>query len=102
MVFVREAAARPANVRRLYHLQRGDDVVADAPRIRNWGTRTDPYALINAVAEVLGKLAEDIAINLRSGLRHVNRQVNLLCGHEGWSYGHSYKSENDKKRTHDK
>src|SRR5262249_16191461 len=55
VVFVREAAARPANVRRLYRLQCGDDVVADAPRIRNWGIRTDPYALINAMAEVLGE-----------------------------------------------
>src|SRR5262249_61229458 len=72
VVFVREAAARPANVRRLYRLQRGDAVVADTPRIRNWGTRPDPYALVNAVAEVLGELAEDIAINLRSGLGHVN------------------------------
>jgi hypothetical protein len=44
------------------------------------------------VAEVLGELTEDIAINLRSCLGHVNREFDLLCGHEGWSYGHSYQS----------
>jgi hypothetical protein len=35
------------------------------------------------VAEVFGELAEDITVDLRSGLGCVIRLVNLLYGHEG-------------------
>ena len=67
VVFVGEAAARPADVRHLQRLERGDDVVADAARVRDAGVRADPDALVDAVAEMLGELAEDVAVDLRPG-----------------------------------
>src|SRR4029453_13189336 len=101
VVFVGEAAARPANVRHLDRLQRGDDVIADAASIRNRGIRADPYTLISAVAEMLGELAENVAVDLRSGLRRVNREYNLLGGCEGRSESHSDQCETDRQCTHD-
>src|SRR5690242_971889 len=83
VVLVGEAATRPAHIRHLDRLQRGDDIVADAASIRNRGTRPDPYAFVNAVAKMLSELAEDIAINLRSSFGCINVQVNLLSGGEG-------------------
>src|ERR1051325_4197969 len=73
VIFVGEAAARPAHVRHLNRLQRGDHIVADAASIRNCGAWADPAAFINAVAEVLGELAEDVAVDLCPGFGCVNR-----------------------------
>ena len=78
VIFVGEAAARPADVRHLDRLQRGDDVVADAARIGDRRIGADPYAFVNAVAEMLGELAEDVAVDLRAGLRRVDRHGNLV------------------------
>ena len=85
VIFISEAAAGPAHVRYLHRLQRGDDVVADAARIRDLGVRADPDAFINAVAEMLGELAEDVAVDFRAGLGRIHRQDNLLCSQNGRS-----------------
>jgi hypothetical protein len=49
------------------------------------------------VAEVLGKLAEEIAVNLRAGLGNVNEQCNSLCSRHRRSYSHSEQSQAGKK-----
>ena len=66
MVFVGEAAARPANVWDSYRFERSDDVIADTARVRDLGIRPDPDAFINTMAQMFGKLAEEIAIDLRA------------------------------------
>ena len=72
VVVVGKAAARPADVRHLKRLERGDHVIANAARVRDRGIWTDPYAIVDAVPEMLSKLAKNVAINLRAGFRHVN------------------------------
>ena len=82
VVLVREAAARPPHVRHLERLERGDHVVADAPGVGDRGVRADPDSLVDAVAEVLRELAEDVAVDLGAGLGRVDRESDLL-GHRG-------------------
>jgi hypothetical protein len=72
MVFVGKAPAGPAHVRHLYSFERGDDIVADPARVRNLRVRADPNSLVNAVAEVFGELAEEVAVNLRASPGNVN------------------------------
>ena len=81
VIFVGEAAAGPANVWDFDRLERGNHVVANSARVRDFGIRTDPYAFINAVSEMLGKLAKDVAIDLVADGRDVNRQGNFVCRH---------------------
>src|ERR1019366_10079003 len=97
VVLVGEAAAGPTDVRHLERLQRADNVVADAARIRDCGIRTDPDPLVNAVAEVFGELAEDVAVDLRSRLGRVNRQMNLLRCHAMGGQSESDRTETDQK-----
>src|ERR1035438_4001361 len=85
VVLIGEAAAGPANVRHLESPQRDNNVIADAARIRDCGVLTDPDPLVNAVAKVLGELAKDVSVDLRSRLGRVARQMNLLRGHPGTS-----------------
>ena len=73
--------------------QRGNNIVADAARIRDFGIRTDPDAVINAVAKMLGELAEDVAVDLRAGFGRINRQLNFLCSQNRRSEGQSDQSE---------
>src|SRR4051812_22092137 len=72
VVFVGEASAGPADVRYLDRLQRLDDVVADAARVRNLRIRTDPDPFVDATPEVLGKLAENVPVDLRAARRGVD------------------------------
>ena len=89
VVLVGEAAARPADVRHLERLQRGDDVVADAAGVGDGRVGADPDAFVDAVAEVFGELAEDIAVDLRAGLRRVDGQRHLILGrNRGRECGH--------------
>ncbi len=78
VVFVGEAAAGPANVGDLERLERGHDVVADAAGIWDGGRGADPDALVHAVAEVFGELAEDVAVDLRAGFGRVHGQLDRL------------------------
>jgi hypothetical protein len=67
VILVGEAAARPADVGDLQVSQCGDHVVADAASVRNGRIGANPDAFIKSVAEILGELAEDVAIDLRAG-----------------------------------
>ena len=73
VVFIRKATAGPANVRNLNGFQRSDDIIADATRVRDFGIRTDPYPLINSVSEMLGELAEEVAVDLGAGFGRIHR-----------------------------
>ena len=97
MVFVCEAPAGPAHVRHLYRFERSDDIIANPARVRNLGVRADPDSFVNTVAEVLGELAEEIAVNLRAGLGNVNEQCNFLCSRHRRSHSHSEQSQAGKK-----
>jgi len=66
MVFVGKAPSGPSHVRHFHRFERGDDIVADPARVRNLRVRADPNSLVNAVAEVFGELAEEVAVNLRA------------------------------------
>jgi len=55
------------------------DAVADSASVQDWRIATNPYSFVDAVTQVLGELAENIPVNLRSGFRYVNRQSHPLC-----------------------
>ena len=82
MVLVAKAAARPADVGRLQRPQRGHNVIADPARVRDRGIRANPDALVEAVSEILRELAEEVAVDLRSGLGCVDGQMRGLCCHK--------------------
>src|SRR5580658_6784801 len=83
MILVAKAAARPADVGHLQSSQRGHHVIADPARVRNWGIWANPDALVKAVSEIFRKLAEEVAVDLRSGLGCVDGQMRRLPSHEG-------------------
>ena len=64
----------------LQRLQRGDDVVADAAGVGDGGVGADPDALVDAVAEMLGELAEEVAVDLRARFRRVDGDGDLIRG----------------------
>ena len=68
VVFIGKTAARPAQHRHLDFLQRGDHVIADAAGVGDRAVFAHPDAAINAMAEMLGKLPVDIAIDDRPRL----------------------------------
>src|SRR5262249_18312865 len=63
VILVGEAASRPAQDWNLASLKRRHDVVSNAPRIRNRALLADPESIIDAVAEMLGEVPVDIAID---------------------------------------
>ena len=73
VVFVCETPAWPANVWHMDRLQRLNDIVANAAGIGDCRVRPDPYPIIDAMSQMLGELAENIAVDLRAGLGHINR-----------------------------
>jgi hypothetical protein len=75
MVFIRETAARPANDGDAQTAQSVDHVVAHAARVGNRGVFAHPDAAVDAVAEVFGELAVNIAVYDRTGLVGVDRQL---------------------------
>ena len=79
VVVVGEAATGPPHVRNPQHLESGDDVIANAARVGDGRVGTDPYALVDALAEVFRELAEEVAVDLRTGLRRVHGQRDR-CG----------------------
>ena len=72
MIFIGEAAARPPHHRDVQFPQRFDDIAAKAALIGNRRFLAHPHALVDAVTEMLGKLAIDVPIDLRAGLIGVN------------------------------
>jgi hypothetical protein len=72
MVFVSEATTWPADVWYFQSLKRSHNIVANASRVRDVGIRTNPDTLVNAMAEVFGELAEDVAVDLRARLGYIN------------------------------
>ena len=80
VVVVGEAAARPPHVRHLQRLECRDDVVADAARVGDGRAGTDPHALVDALAQVLGELAEEVAVDLRAGLRGIDGELDPVGG----------------------
>ncbi len=90
VVFIGEAAAGPADIRDLDGFQGADDVVADAAGVGDRGIGADPDAFVNAVAEVLGELAEDVAVDRGARLCGVDRDGDgrhFVLGQGGSSEG---------------
>ena len=63
MIIVSEAAAGPANVGHMDRAKGVNDVAADSANIRDARIRSDPNSAVDAIAEMLGELAEDVAID---------------------------------------
>src|SRR5690349_1049573 len=68
MIFVGEAAARPANVGNMQFAQSSNHVVAEAVCVGNGRCLTHPYTSINPAAKMFGELAIDVAIDCWAGL----------------------------------
>src|ERR1051325_2618292 len=100
VVLVGEAAARPADHRDLQVSESLHNVVAVSPRVRNLGVFADPDAAVDSGAQVLGELAEQLAVDLRSGAVGVDREARgrSLLRQSGQRRGGE--SENDS-RGHD-
>jgi hypothetical protein len=77
VVFVGEAAARPAHQRHVQVLQRADHVVAPALGVRDLRFRTDPHAFVDAGAQVLGELAVDVLVDDGAGFGRVDGHAHL-------------------------
>ena len=60
MILIRETAARPADDGNFNFFQRGDDVIANPARVRNGTVLANPDAIVNATAQVLGKLPVNV------------------------------------------
>jgi hypothetical protein len=95
VIFIGETAARPAHVRHLYPFERSDDITANPPRVRNFGVGADPDAFVDAMAEVFGKLAEYVAVDLRARFGCVDGYLDFLRYRHRNSY--SEKSQAKKK-----
>jgi hypothetical protein len=78
MVFVGKATARPADVGNLDRLKSSHNVIANAACVRDRGIRANPDSVVNPMAEMLGELSENVAVDLRRCPGHVNRQFDLL------------------------
>src|SRR6266545_8218453 len=64
MIFIREAATRPAQVGNLHRPQRRDHIVTNTTRV--WYRRifAHPKAAVDTAAEVFGKMPIDMPMNL--------------------------------------
>lgn len=72
VVFIGETAAGPADHRDFQVAESLQYVVAVAAGIGNLGVFANPDAAVDTRAEMLGKLAEELAIDLRAGLVRTN------------------------------
>jgi hypothetical protein len=81
MVLVREATTGPADVGHSNRLQRRHNIIADAARVSDFGIGTNPDAFINSVAQMLGELAKDVAINLGTGFGEIDRKFDFALGY---------------------
>ncbi len=74
VVLIGEAAARPAQVGSLDLAEGSNDVVANAARVRDGGLGSDPQAVIDAAAEVLGKVPVEVPADHGAGLAGADGQ----------------------------
>jgi hypothetical protein len=93
MVLVSKATARPANIGHLQRPERGNNVIANAARIWNRGIGPDPDAFVESVTQVLSKLSEEVAIDLRAGLGCVDGQMSSFLGHDRHSQNRNYETQ---------
>ncbi len=99
VIFIREAAARPAHVGHFDGLERRDHVLADAAHIGNRRILADPHAAIDAETQMFRELAEDVAIDDRTrlarfdlhrdGIIFVRGMGDGRCRHQADRQGHS-------------
>ena len=75
MVFVGEATAGPANHWHMEIAQSRDHVIAKAVGVGNRGVLAHPHAAIDTGSKVLGKLSEDVPVDLRARLIGANRNL---------------------------
>ena len=80
VVLVGEAAARPAEDRRLQLLQGFDDVDADAPDIGDRRVLAHPHAFVDAAPEVLGEVPVDLPADGLLAQVGVDRYAGHRCG----------------------
>jgi hypothetical protein len=53
-------------------------IVTDSTGIGDGRVRANPDAFVQTVTEILGELAEDVAIDFRAGLRGIDGQMNVV------------------------
>jgi hypothetical protein len=82
MILIRKTAARPADDGNLNFFQRGDDVIADPARVWNGTVLADPDAIVNATAEMLGKLPVNVPADGVRALVGMDDE-RALCGKRG-------------------
>jgi len=75
VVFIGEAAARPAYEGHVQLFQRAQHVVAPALGVRNRRIRAHPHAFVDARAQVLGELAVHVLVDHGTGLGHVDGDI---------------------------
>ncbi|MBL7260179.1 hypothetical protein JKJ07_38355 [Actinoplanes sp. LDG1-01] len=80
VVFVGEAAARPAQVRDAQGAQGLDDVEPDAALVRDGGVLADVEAAVDAAAQMLGEVPVQVPADPRTVHVHVDHSFN---GHRG-------------------
>ncbi len=80
VIFIGETPARPPHVWNFQRFECGDNVIADAACIWNSGIRADPDSFVDAVTQMFCELAEEVTVNFRAGLGHVDRYLNFLRG----------------------
>ena len=81
IITIGKAAARPAHHGHLDGAQSRNHIAADAAHIGDAGILADPDATIDALTQMLGKLAKDVAIDHRAGLIGLHHQrAGRCCG----------------------
>ena len=80
VVLVGEAAAGPADDGSFDTFQRVDEGGADTACVWDFGVFSDPDAVVDTLAEMLGELSENIAVYCWARSRCVNRQLQSIPG----------------------
>jgi hypothetical protein len=73
VIFIREAAARPAYDGDVQLAQRGDDVIAQAAGIRDRRALSHPDPCFDAMPQVFRKLSVDVPVDQRARLVAMDR-----------------------------
>ncbi len=63
MINIGETAARPTQIGCIDFAKRLHHIRANPPDIGNWGIFTDPDSIVDATAEMFGKMAIDVAVD---------------------------------------
>ena len=100
VILVGEAAPGPPHVGHPKRLERRHHVVPDAPGVGDGGVRSHPDPLVDAVAEVLGELPEDVAVDRGAGPGRIDGQDHLVRGRDGRSQDRTRHDHTDEKEPH--